>query len=131
MIKTNIAFSQVREDPEIDLFILNSVQKKEKNVLMIGSGGCSVLSILLSPDLNRVDVIDSNINQIELIKLKIEALKQLSTMDYIYFVESDINFNIGLNLDIPRCLIRVKSEFKPRIHFKHNLTSNRRKYIIC
>lgn len=99
MIKTNIAFSQVREDPEIDLFILNSIQKKEKKVLMIGSGGCSILTMLLSPDLNRIDVIDANINQIELIKLKIEALRQLSTMNYITFVESDREFKLGEYVD--------------------------------
>lgn len=87
MLDTNIAFSQVREDPEIDLKVLESIKKKNKRVLMIGSGGCSILTMLLSKDLDLIDVIDANPAQIELIKLKIAALKNLSTNEYLDFID--------------------------------------------
>lgn len=87
MLHTEIAFSQVREDPEMDLIVLESIKTQNKKALMIGSGGCSVLTMLLSQDLERIDVIDANPAQIELIKLKIAALRNLTTKEYIDFVE--------------------------------------------
>lgn len=89
MIKTNIAFSQVREDPEIDLFLCNSIKKNNKKALMIGSGGESIFTLLLCPDIQEIDLIDANPEQIELIKLKMEAIRQLSPIEYLHFVESD------------------------------------------
>lgn len=99
MIKTNIAFSQVREDPEIDLFLCNSIVKKNKRVLMIGSGGESVFTMLLSPDIESIDLIDANPEQIELIKLKIEAIRQLSSWEYRCFVEAPPESKIGVYID--------------------------------
>ncbi|BCD92272.1 S-adenosylmethionine--diacylglycerol 3-amino-3-carboxypropyl transferase [Francisella halioticida] len=87
MINTEIFFSQVREDPELDLLVFDSVAGNDKNALIIGSGGCSMFSLLMSDNLDSLDVIDSNYAQIQLIKLKIEAFRQLDTESYINFIE--------------------------------------------
>lgn len=89
MIETNIAFSQVREDPELDLFVLNNIKSKRKKILMIGSGGCSILTMLLSENLKSIDLVDSNSSQIELVKLKIALLKNLSSKEFINFIEGN------------------------------------------
>ena len=99
MIKSSIAFSQGIDDPEIDLTVLKSIQKETKNVLMIASTSCSVLTMLLDENIERLDVVDSNIYHLELIKLKIEALKHLSIEEYIDFIEDD---DFVLSLDEKR-----------------------------
>jgi len=93
MFNTNIAFSQVREDPELDLLVLESIKTKDKKALVIGSGGCSILTLLLDQNIEKLDVIDANIDQIELIKLKIALLKNSNTQEFIQFTEGqNINY---------------------------------------
>lgn len=91
---TKIAFSQVREDPELDLLVLRSNEKENKKVLIIGSGGCSVLTLLLDPQVSEIHVVDPNIEQIELLKLKISMLEKFkNASEYLAFFESeDIDF---------------------------------------
>ncbi len=62
-------FAQVREDPNVELYCLNNIQKDNVNIFCICSGGCTVLS-LLSNKINKIDVLDFNIEQIYLCNLK-------------------------------------------------------------
>ncbi|MBI3560347.1 MAG: DUF3419 family protein [Gammaproteobacteria bacterium] len=74
MLKKNpIQFSVVREDPEIEI---NLIQKFAVNkAVMIGSGGCTALSLLTRfPELD-LNLIEPNPWQILLIKAKIRVLK--------------------------------------------------------
>lgn len=72
----SILFSQVREDPKIELYV-NSLISNKKRYLIVGSGGCtlfSLLSVLNEDEDVIIDVIDQNINQIFLIKLKLAII---------------------------------------------------------
>ena len=67
-----ILFSQVREDYVIEESILSNITNPD--VLLVGSGGCTALSIL-DDNINHIDIVDSNIDQINLIKMKILIIK--------------------------------------------------------
>lgn len=72
-----VLFSQVREDPHLDLKIINSIAKSKLNVLMIGSGGCTLAGLAYhSSKIESIDVIDSNSAQIDLCKLKLFLSKK-------------------------------------------------------
>jgi|SRR5579862_2889384 S-adenosylmethionine:diacylglycerol 3-amino-3-carboxypropyl transferase len=72
----SILFSQVREDPKVELYI-DSLMLNKKRYLIVGSGGCtlfSLLSVLNEESEVIIDVIDQNINQLFLIKLKLAVI---------------------------------------------------------
>lgn len=89
-----ILFSQTREDPNVEL----SVTSENNHILLVGSGGCTVMSLINN---NVVDVVDSNIEQIFLIKLKMHlanyADKYLDIICGKNISDDDIN-NILYNL---------------------------------
>ena len=69
----NIMFSQVREDPIIEIQALQdlSSNKNRQRVLMVGSGGCTILSLLAYSKIPLlIDVVDCNIEQLLLYQLK-------------------------------------------------------------
>lgn len=70
-----IMFSQVREDPRIDLRIVSSLNKNA-NVLMVSSGGCTLAVLAQNPQVESIDAIDINQAQISLSKLKLHLLKK-------------------------------------------------------
>jgi S-adenosylmethionine-diacylglycerol 3-amino-3-carboxypropyl transferase len=69
----NIHFAQVREDPSVELSVINSLKSNSISVLMIGSGGCTLFSIL-GDHIKSVDVVDLNQTQLDLIMLKYEII---------------------------------------------------------
>jgi S-adenosylmethionine:diacylglycerol 3-amino-3-carboxypropyl transferase len=72
----SILFSQVREDPKVELYV-DSLILNKKRYLIVGSGGCtlfSLLSVLNEDNDIIIDVIDQNINQLYLIKLKLAII---------------------------------------------------------
>lgn len=71
--KEVIAFYYLREDYSIELNILNK-QKDKSNILMIASGGESLIEYLGQTKESFIDVIDMNMNQINLCKEKIKIL---------------------------------------------------------
>lgn len=79
-ISTDIQFSQVHEDPELELAVVEELAARAGRplrVLCVGSGGCTALSMLTSPAVERVDAIDINPAQVELIELKRAAVATL------------------------------------------------------
>ena len=111
----NILFSQVREDPDIELWYINNfvnnldnLDNLDKRYLIIGSGGCTILSLLahINHDENIIiDVIDQNIEQLYLIKLKISVIKYFNDIDKVLlFFEGNFSEyeydNIIINLDL-------------------------------
>ncbi len=77
---SEIAFSQVREDPLTEWRVLNQLasHKSELRVLLIASGGCTALSLLAHPAVNTVAAIDINPAQLHLVELRRQALQHLS-----------------------------------------------------
>lgn len=76
MSKNVYMFSQVREDPTIEINIHNKLIKNNKRYLIVGSGGCTVLSLLskIKDDVDIIDVIDFSKEQLYLIQLKISII---------------------------------------------------------
>jgi len=73
MVKSRLQFAVVREDPLIESTIIN--QFDISSAVVIGSGGCTALSLrALHPTL-KIELIEPNSAQIALIKRKISILK--------------------------------------------------------
>ena len=87
-----ILFSQVREDPTIELYVINNyLNNKDISGLFIGSGGCTILSVI-SDRIKNIDVVDNNMCQLFLIQLKITIIKYLKNKNKILnFFEGDMN----------------------------------------
>ncbi len=88
----NISFSQVREDPEVEISIVKNLavntenlEKDDFKILQIVSGGCTLLSLLsVGTDLiHTIDAIDVNQDQIYLCQLKFAVVKSLKHSDCI------------------------------------------------
>lgn len=78
-----VRYSNVWEDYFHSFKILDKY--KFNSVLMIGSGGENAFNILAKSAVN-ITAIDANYKQIELIKIKIEAIRKLSREQYISFM---------------------------------------------
>jgi len=74
-----IAFAQVREDPLVDLHVLERLGSGngggEIRALVIGSGGCTVAALAASGLLAHLHVVDVNPAQIALCRLKLHLLQ--------------------------------------------------------
>src|SRR5690606_25747454 len=64
-----VAFSQVREDADIDLSISHCLGTGLRGV-MIASGGCTAAALAVSGRFDRLDVVDLNESQLALTRLK-------------------------------------------------------------
>jgi len=49
-----VLFSQVREDPYLDLHVLSLIPKNQLEILIIGSGGCTLAG--LAYDMNKISL---------------------------------------------------------------------------
>jgi S-adenosylmethionine-diacylglycerol 3-amino-3-carboxypropyl transferase len=69
-----IAFSQVREDPDIDAALLAEVAP-QASVLMIASGGDTAAWLVARGGISHLQVVDFNAAQLALTKLKLHLLR--------------------------------------------------------
>jgi len=67
-------FSQVREDPALDVEVIKSVGCPCK-VLMIASGGDTVCRLATLKEVSSIDAVDANVAQLSLNKFKLSLLK--------------------------------------------------------
>jgi len=80
---SNIYFSQIREDSLVEREISSIVNPKK--VLVVGSGGCTALSIL-NDFVDRVLCIDINPAQCALIELKKAGIQYFSLDEFLAFI---------------------------------------------
>lgn len=74
MLKRNaLQFSVVREDPEVELELFRKY--KFENAVLIGSGGCTAISLASEFPNIKLTIIEPNPAQLKLIDEKIRALK--------------------------------------------------------
>jgi len=74
-----VLFSQVREDPHLDLHVLSLIPENQLKILMIGSGGCTLAGLAYDTNkISSIDAVDINSSQLDLCKLKL-ALSTKST----------------------------------------------------
>ncbi len=88
-LRSELSFSQVREDPETDLRVLErlaTVLDRPLRVLLVASGGCTALSLLSHPSVAHLDAIDVNPAQLHLVELRRGAIAKLSIADQLEFI---------------------------------------------
>jgi S-adenosylmethionine-diacylglycerol 3-amino-3-carboxypropyl transferase len=69
-----LGFAQVREDPAIDLAIVDAAGE-DVRVVMVASGGCTAAALAASPRVSWIHLVDPNPAQIALSRLKLRLLE--------------------------------------------------------
>lgn len=92
----NIMFSIVREDPSIELAIINKyIGNKPCNILTIASGGCTMFTLLSCTNINNIDAVDINCDQLYLCALKLGIIRFFNNSDDVLnFFEGMYSKNI-------------------------------------
>lgn len=91
-IVSETAFSQVREDPRIELRVIQELAKRQQDplrVMLVASGGCTALSLLSHPAIAKIEAIDLNPAQLHLVELRRQALLHLSLEDQLRLIGAD------------------------------------------
>jgi S-adenosylmethionine-diacylglycerol 3-amino-3-carboxypropyl transferase len=88
MIQNPVQFAVVREDPEVEISILKQ-HSNQKRALLVGSGGCTVLTLRALFPQTQICILEPNPNQVDLIEKKLSILNCAT--------QSDLNhhFSIG------------------------------------
>ena len=88
---SEIAFSQVREHPCIELRVVQELAKHQRplRILLVASGGCTALSLLTSPAIAKIEAIDLNPAQLHLVELRRQALLHLSIAEQLRLIGAD------------------------------------------
>ncbi|HEY9836998.1 MAG TPA: DUF3419 family protein, partial [Vampirovibrionales bacterium] len=100
---SEISFSQVPEDPRIELAVAESLGECQENllrVLVVASGGCTALSLLASPMVGQIEAVDSNPAQLHLVELRRQALLHLPLFDQMALIGADRTTNSRERLDL-------------------------------
>lgn len=71
-----LAFAQVREDPLLDLWVLEQIGPGA-SMIMVASGGCTAALLAAKGDARRIHLVDPNPAQLALARLKLHALRNL------------------------------------------------------
>lgn len=91
--QSEIAFSQTREDPNIEWQIVDRLADRlgdSLRILTIASGGCTALSLLAHPAIARIDAIDVNPAQLHLVELRRQALLHLNLNEQLQSIGADL-----------------------------------------
>ena len=92
MKKNPIQFAVVREDPQIEMDIVMNFDLDRAT--LIGSGGCTAFCLkALNPKI-EITLIEPNAAQIELINVKVEALKNLRHLPQQFGIENAYSKNL-------------------------------------
>src|SRR5277367_6948639 len=102
----NVMFSIVREDPSVELAIINKfIGNQSCNILTIASGGCTLFSLMGCTNVKYIDAIDINSDQLYLCALKLGIIKFFkNATDVLNFFEGVYNKNLCEDI-----LIHLKS----------------------
>jgi S-adenosylmethionine-diacylglycerol 3-amino-3-carboxypropyl transferase len=82
-VDDRLYFAQVREDPRLEIEALEP--GPDDSIVIVGSGGCTALS-LLAAGAGHVTAVDVNRTQNHLIELKVAALTVLQRVDALAFL---------------------------------------------
>lgn len=73
-VRLPVAFAQVREDPELDGWVVRNAGRAVE-IIMVASGGCTAAYLATLPEVARLHVVDPNPAQLALTRLKLELLR--------------------------------------------------------
>ena len=97
-LTSEIAFSQVREDPNIEQRVVQHLAQRQNRplrVLLVASGGCTALSLLAVPAIAYIEAVDLNPAQPHLVELRRQALLHLTPAEQMTLIGSAINSAIA------------------------------------
>lgn len=77
--KLPLAFSQVREDPFLDEWLLNQCHNDHQQIVMIASGGCTAAYLAAKKNVAHIDLVDTNPAQLGLTQFKLHLLEHYRT----------------------------------------------------
>src|SRR5712671_4618249 len=69
-----LAFSQVREDPTLDFWVLDQIGRRA-SIALIASGGCTAAALATKTDIGALHFVDPNPAQIALTRFKLHLLQ--------------------------------------------------------
>ena len=75
-----VAFAQVREDPLLDLWVIDQLPQ-DARVCMIASGGCTAACVAAAPNVGLLQLVDPNPAQLALARLKLRLLASSATAE--------------------------------------------------
>lgn len=102
LIGNTIIYNISWEDPRIDCELLDL--EDDDNILMLTSGGCNVLDMVLEGP-NRVVAADLNPRQNALLEIKVVAIKELSHEEFFQLFAAS---NVALFKELYRTKLRAK-----------------------
>ena len=76
-----VGFAQVREDPLLDVRVIDHLNKQPIQALMIASGGCTAAVLATHPLVKELTIVDPNLSQLCLTQLKLYLLEHYSMED--------------------------------------------------
>ena len=102
--QSDIAFSQVREDCEIEWQVLDRISQlvpdRPLRVLLVASGGCTALNLLAHPHIGEITAVDANPAQLQLLNLRCAAIAHLSIAAQYCLIASGGNDKQKQRLDL-------------------------------
>jgi S-adenosylmethionine-diacylglycerol 3-amino-3-carboxypropyl transferase len=75
-----IAFAQMREDPILDQWVVERLDGSAE-ILLVASGGCTAAALAIAPQISRLHLVDPNLAQLALARLKLRLLSTASTAE--------------------------------------------------
>jgi S-adenosylmethionine-diacylglycerol 3-amino-3-carboxypropyl transferase len=100
---SDLAFSQVREDYNIELRVIDRLiqtQNYPLRILLIASGGCTALSLLTLPEVGEIVAVDANIAQLHLVELRRQALLHLPLVEQLDLLGTNLEISASNRLEL-------------------------------
>jgi len=102
--QSDIAFSQVREDCQIEWQVLDRLSQlipdRPLRILVVASGGCTALNLLAHPRIGKITAVDANPAQLQLLNLRCASIAHLSTVSQHCLIASGGNSGQEQRLDL-------------------------------
>lgn len=102
--QSDIAFSQVREDWQIEWQVLDRLSQlvpdRPLRVLVVASGGCTALNLLAHSRIGEITAVDANPAQLQLLNLRCAAITHLSITSQYCLIASGGNSKQKQRLDL-------------------------------
>jgi S-adenosylmethionine-diacylglycerol 3-amino-3-carboxypropyl transferase len=117
-VDDRLYFAQVREDPALELEAI--APEHNDNLVVVGSGGCTALS-LLAAGAGHVSAVDMNRTQGHLIELKVAALSTLTRWETLAFLGA-CDCLSGERFDM-YAELRPQLSFRARVYWDSHLTA--------
>jgi S-adenosylmethionine-diacylglycerol 3-amino-3-carboxypropyl transferase len=122
--RSDLAFSQVREDYTVELRVIDRLAQtynRPLRILLIASGGCTALSLLALPEVGEIVAVDANIAQLHLVELRRQALLNLSLTAQLNLIGANLETSAATRLNLYQQIVD-KLPTSTRNHWDNRLS---------